>query len=357
MIDVVEKYGLETVRACIERAFEAGEQASREALAALPKGSWTAVDWMDDDGITEEPIRLQVTVTIDDAGFSVDFTGSSPAVKGPVNLPIGATIACARVAFKALTTPFEPSTAGHFRPLTVEAPAGSLFHAEYPAATFTQWTGNLAVELIYKAVAQGMPERMAACSGGDVPGFMMIGRHPDTGAFYAISNNDVIGWGATPTHDGEGPLNHLCQTVARTTPIEVLESRSGMRFERFELATDSGGAGRLRGGSGVRREIRFTTDGEFLSVVKRTKSAPWALDGGHEGRPTQVTAFPGTDRERKLSTRRVPVKAGDLIVLETGSGGGHGDPRLRDPNAVRRDVLQGYVSSEAAREIYGVNDV
>ncbi|MDQ6527181.1 hydantoinase B/oxoprolinase family protein [Nocardioides sp. LHD-245] len=357
LLEVVEKFGRDTVRAAIDRFLDADEQASRDALAALPHGSWTAEDWMDDDGISEDPIRLQATVTIDAEGFHVDFTGSSPMVPGPVNLPIGATIACARVAFKALTTTFGPSSAGHFRPLTVHAPEGSLFHAVYPAATFTQWTGNLAVELIYKALALGMPDRVAACSGGDVPGFMMVGDHPDTGEFFAISNNDVIGWGACPDHDGESAVNHICQTVARTTPLEVLEARSGMRFERLEVRPDSGGAGKWRGGCGIRREIRFVSDGEFLSVVKRTRSRPWALDGGEESRPTRVVAFPGTDRERLLSTRRVAVRTGDLIVLETGGGAGHGDPQLRDPGAVRRDVVQGYVSPEAAREIYGVNDV
>jgi N-methylhydantoinase B len=357
MLEIWRKFGAETVAASIDRMLDAGEQASREAIALLPKGSWTAVDWMDDDGITDEPIRMQVTVTIDDDGFDVDFTGSSDMVRGPVNLSIGATIACARVVFKALTTPFEPSGAGHFRPLTVTAPPGSLFHAIYPAATFTPWAGNLAMELIHKALAQGMPERMAASSGGDVPGFMMVGAHPDTGAFFAISNNEVIGWGATAHHDGAGPLNFMAQTIARATPLEVLEAKSGMRFERFEIRTDSGGAGRHRGGCGVRREIRFVSPGELLSIVKKTKSPPWALDGGHESVPTQITAFPGTDREQRLSTKRVVVAAGDLIVIESAGGAGHGDPKLRLPEAVRRDVAQGLVSSEAAETIYGVNDV
>ncbi|MDR5698336.1 hydantoinase B/oxoprolinase family protein [Agromyces aerolatus] len=357
LLDIVGKFGVGTVRAAIERMYDTGEQASRDALAELPHGSWTAVDWMDDDGLDDEPIRLQVTVTIDDDGFHVDFAGSSDMVRGPVNLPFGATIACARVAFKALTTPDERGNAGHMRPLTVSAPEGSLFHAVYPAATFTQWTGNLAVELIYKALAQGMPDRLAASSGGDVPGFMMVGAHPDTGDFFAISNNDVIGWGATAAHDGAGPINHLCQTIARTTPLEVLEAKSGMRFERWEVRTDSGGAGRHRGGAGIRRDIRFVSDGEFLSVVKKTRSAPWALAGGHESRPTTVTAFPGTDRERRLSTRRVAVAAGDLVVIETGGGAGHGDPAERHPDAVRHDVAEGYVSAEAARRIYGVTDV
>ena len=140
----------------------AERERAEDAVRALPEGSWTAVDWMDDDGVSDDPVRLQVTVTVRDGRLTVDFTGSAPATRGPVNLPLGSTIACARVAFKALTTPFEQTNAGHFAPLTVVAEPGTVFHAVYPAATFTQWTGNLAVELIYKALAQGMPERVAA---------------------------------------------------------------------------------------------------------------------------------------------------------------------------------------------------
>jgi N-methylhydantoinase B len=353
--DVTQKFGADVIRSSIQRFMDLGEQASVEAIEALPQGSWTAVDWMDDDGISEDPIKLQVTVTIADGTFTVDFAGSSPMVRGPVNLPIGATIACARVAFKAISTPFEQTNAGHMLPLIVKAEPGSLFHAVYPAATFTQWTGNLAVELIYKALAMGMPERLAASSGGDVPGFMMVGTHADTGNFFAISNNDPVGWGGTPNHDGAGPLNHLCQTVAHSTPMEVLEARSGMLFERLEIRPDSGGPGKHRGGPGVQRDIRFVSDGEFLSVVKKTRTNPWALDGGHESSPTNVIAFPGTLKERLLGTRRVPVVAGDRISLLTGGGAGHGDPADRDPALVRRDVAEGLVTAEAAAAIYGVD--
>ena len=166
-------------------------------MLALPQGSWTAVDWLDDDGITTDPVRMQVTVTIRDGTFTVDFAGSAPATTGPVNMPFGGTIACARVAFKAITSPAAQNNHGYMAALDVRAEPGTLFHAVYPAATFTQWTGNLAVELIFKAVAQGMPDRVPACSGGDVPGFMMVGTHPDTGELFAISNNDAVGWGAT----------------------------------------------------------------------------------------------------------------------------------------------------------------
>ncbi|GFJ82663.1 5-oxoprolinase [Phytohabitans houttuyneae] len=261
LLEIFGKFGRETVAAAVRRMIEDGEARARAAVDTLPQGSWSAQDWLDDDGVTDDPILMRCTVTVADGRFTVDFAGSSPAVPGPVNLPFGATIATARVAFKAITTPGEQTNAGHFAALDVRAEPGTLFHAVYPAATFTQWTGTVALELIYKALAQGMPERLPASSGGDVPGFMMVGTHPDTGQLFAVSNNDAVGWGAAPDHDGIGPANHLCQTQARNTPVEVLEAKTGMFFERVEMRTDSGGAGRFRGGVGLRRDIRFVTPG------------------------------------------------------------------------------------------------
>ena len=185
---------------------------------------------------------------------------------------------------------------------------------------------------------------------------MMVGTHPDTGELFAISNNDAVGWGATATHDGGGPRNHPCQTVARNTPIEVMEARSGMRFERLEILADSGGAGRFRGGCGVRRDIVFTCDGEFLSVIKKTKSPPWALAGGRPPAPNTVIAFPGTDRERAISTERIAVRTGDRIRLLTAGGGGHGDPARRDHDAIRHDLDRGLHHPHAARATYAYDD-
>jgi N-methylhydantoinase B len=352
LLDVYAKFGRDLVDASIETILAHAEQATRDALDRLPQGTWNAVDFLDDDGISDDMVRMEVTVTIADGKFIVDFAGSSTATAGPVNMPYGATIAMCKVVLKALTSPGQPSNAGSTAALEVRAEPGTLFHAVYPAATFTQWTGNLAVELIRKALAHGMPDMISASSGGDVPGFMMVGNHPDTGEFFAISNNDPVGWGATARHDGAGPQNFLCQTNAHNTPIEVLEARSGMRFERMEIITDSGGAGRHRGGCGMRRDIVFDCPGEFLSVIKKTKTAPWALDGGHEPQPNQVIVFPDTEHERTISTERIAVQPGDRIRILTAGGGGHGDPTDRSPDAVRHDIDEGYITVKAAHRIY-----
>ncbi|HEX5542045.1 MAG TPA: hydantoinase B/oxoprolinase family protein [Micromonospora sp.] len=353
-LEILEKFGRPVVEQAVDRMIADGEARSRAALAALPQGSWTAVDWVDDDGISDDPVKMQVTVTIADGEFTVDFAGSSPAVPGPINMPFGATTAICKVVLKSLTSPDQPSNEGTVAPLRVKAEPGSLFHAVYPQPTFTLWTGIVAVELILKALAQGMPHLLPASSGGDVPGFMMVGLHPDTGQMFAVSNNDPVGWGATADHDGMHAATHVSGSTGRITPVEVLEARTGMFFERVEIRTDSGGAGRYRGGCGLRRDIRFVSPGEFLSVIKKTKSRPWALEGGVEPEPNQVIVFPGTDREQRVSTKRTPVQVGDRVTLLTAGGGGHGDPRQRDPEAVRRDIAEGYVSPAAARGIYGV---
>ena len=354
-LEVLEKFGRGTVDAVITRIINHSAKTTETALMALPQGSWTAVDWLDDDGITDDPIRMQVTVTIKDGKFIVDFAGSASATRGPVNMPMGSTIAMCKVALKAITSPNDPSNAGTTHALEVIAEPGTLFHAIYPAPTFTLWTGIVALELIFKALAQGMPDRFAASSGGDVPGFMMVGNHPTTNEFFAISNNDPVGWGANSVHDGAGPVSHLCQSVARNTPIEVLESRSGMFFERFEIGIDSAGAGKFRGGCGSIREIRFISPGEFLSVIKKTKTKPWALSGGIEPDPSQVIIFPGTDREKYVSTKRISVEINDRVIIKTAGGGGHGKPKERDPERVKIDILEGYISAEKAMEIYGVS--
>jgi N-methylhydantoinase B len=342
--EIYGRFGRTVVDEAVELVSRHGEERTRRALLELPQGSWTARDLLDDDGVGSEPVPMQVTVTIADGTFEVDFDGSAPATVGPVNMPFGATLAMCKVALKALTTPFEPGNGGHMRPLRVKAEPGNLFHAVLPAPTFTLWTGIVALELIFKAVAEGMPDRLAASSGGDVPGFMMVGTHPDSGQMFAVSNNEPVGWGATPAHDGCNATLHLSESIVRNTPIEVLESKTTMLVERLELRRDSAGAGRYRGGVGVARLIRFLGDGEFLSVVKKTRTRPWGLAGGRDAETNGFVLFPGTERERAVSTNREPVQAGDRVLVLSGGGGGHGDPALRDPAKVAEDILEGYVS-------------
>lgn len=353
LIEIHEKFGGAALEEAIQRILAHGETQVREALTKLPHGTWTAEDLVDDDGITDTPVPIKVEVTIDDNGMHCDFAGSSPAVRGPINMPFGLTETVCKLVLKSLTTPDEPSNAGHFRPLTVAAEPGTLFHAVYPAATFTLWTAHLAIELVYKALAKGMEERLAASSGGDVPGFMMVGLDP-SGSLYAVSNNDPVGWGATARHDGVNATNHISGSLVRNTPIEVMEIRTGMLMSSLELRCDSGGAGRFRGGLGATRKIAFRTSGEFLTVTKKTKTRPWPLAGGCDTDPISMVLFPGTAKEKRVGTYRAQVAAGDQAIYETAGGAGYGPAREREPSLVLEDVLEGYVSTDAARDIYRV---
>jgi len=353
LMELHRKFGAEAFDAAIAQILAHGEAVARRELAKLPRGTWSASDLVDDDGVSDAPVPIAVTVTIDDAGLHCDFSASSPAVRGPINMPFGLTQTVCKLVLKSLTTPDVPSNAGHFKPLEVVAPPGNLFHAVYPAATFTLWTSHLALELVYKALAQGMPERLAASSGGDVMGFMMVG-HDEAGQLYAVSNNDAIGWGGTLDHDGANATNHISGSLVRNTPIEVMEMKTGMFIEAFELATDSGGAGTHRGGLGLRRRIRFRTPGEFLSVTKKTRTRPWALAGGTESHPNGVVFFVGSANERRVGTYRAAVAPDDVVECRTGGGAGYGPADRRTPAAVLDDVREGYVSVEAARREYGV---
>lgn len=169
-----------------------------------------------------------------------------------------------------------------------------------------------------------------------------------------MSNNDPVGWGATHEHDGCNATNHLPEALVRNTPVEVVEMKTSMLIERLELRTDSGGAGEYRGGLGQRRDLRFTGSGELISVMKKSKTRPWALAGGAEPEPNAMVLFPGTGKEHRVGTSRTAVRQGDGASNQTAGGGGYGNPRTRDPERVLSDVLDEYVSPAAAREVYGV---
>ena len=348
-----EKFGLAKVDTAIDRIIEHGAQTASEAVRAMPDGQWSAFDWLDDDGISHDLIRMAVTVTIEGDKFTVDYSDSDAAVPGPVNMPFGKTLSLAKTVFKSLTTPDTPANHGHYAPLTVSCPPGNLFHAVYPAATFTLWTGMAAFELINKALAQGMAQ-IHASSGSDEPGFMAVGAHPDTEEMYAVSNNEGIGWGATPNHDGANALQHPSTSAVRNTSMEVLEHKSPIFHQRLELRQDSGGAGRWRGGLGICREVKFLATGEMLSMKKKTKTKPWALRGGHEPETNAMIVWPDTDRAHRARMERFTMQPGEGFRNLSGGGGGWGDPLDRPIEMVREDVLDEYVSVEQAERVYGV---
>lgn len=374
--ELYEKYGPDVVETSIEQIISHGERTAREAVAELQDGTWSAVDYA--DGITaerEDLIRIEAAVTIDGEEFTVDFSGSADQVDAPLNVAYGMTETISKLCFKTVTTPEEDSNEGQYRPLHVEVPEGNLFNAQYPAPTFTLWPAILGIDVIYKALSQAMPEKVPASSGGDLCDIMLYGQNPQTGRQFVEANNEGVGWGATNDHDGANALMHVSETMVRNIPVEVFEAKAPIQFDRLELRQDSGGPGKHRGGLGIRRDYRFTDAVGALSIIQKTKTEGWGLEGGEPGAKNVVVLEPtgddwaerievlvdndelydSTGDDRKyVGMFRGTFQPDEVISNRSGGGGGYGDPYERDPDRVREDVIDGYVSRESAREEYGV---
>jgi N-methylhydantoinase B len=220
--------------------------------------------------------------------------------------------------------------------------------------TFTLWTGLLAGEVVLKALAKGMPETVPACSGGDVCSMMGLGVNPRNGESWLEATNEAVGFGGHAHGDGEDGIMHFTEPGCRNNPVEVLETKSSMIIESYGYRPDSGGPGRHRGGVGVSRVYRFTAPSKAICLVYKTKSKPWALEGGVEAVANSMVVNPGTRDEVDRSGQANQLKAGDILANNTGGGGGYGRPFERDPARVAVDVRNGFVSVRAAAHDYGV---
>jgi len=353
-----ERYGTETVETAIDEILNHGERTATDAVSELPDGTWSAVDYADgtpaSDRDPDDLIRLEAEVAINGDEFTVDFSGSSEEVNEPLNIPIGMTETITKLCFKSITTPDEDSNEGQYEPLNVVAPEGNIFHATYPAPTFTIWTAIVGIDVIYKALAKAVPEKIPAASGGDLLSIMVYGENPETGQQFVEANNEGVGWGAAVDHDGANALMHISETMVQNVPIEVYENKAPLEIERLKLREDSGGAGEYRGGLGIQRDYTFTHPVGALSIIQKTKTDNWGLKGGKSGARNAVVLHPGTEKEEWTGMMRETFAAGEGLSNRSGGGAGRGDPFDRDPEKVRQDVLDEYVPQEAAREEYGV---
>ncbi|WP_405146314.1 hydantoinase B/oxoprolinase family protein [Sphaerisporangium sp. NBC_01403] len=353
--EIAAKYGAETLLGAMDAINDHGEKLARLALAKLPKGTWTAHDFVDNDGVDlDRLIKMQVTVTINDDEMVIDWTGSDRDVRGPINLPVGQTEAFCSLIFKALTTPDTSVVAGNFRPMRVVTEPGSVMHAVPPMPTFTLWTGLLGGEVVLKALAQGMPDRVPACSGGDVSSMMGLGVNPRNGEAWLEATNEAVGFGGHARGDGEDGIMHLSEPGCRNNPVEILETKSPMFIESYGYRPDTGGAGRHRGGVGVGRTYRFTAPSTGICLVYKTRTKPWPIGDGRPGENNHIVLNPGTDREVTQGGSYNRLAAGDVLVNNTGGGGGYGDPFEREPERVAKDVRNGFVTAAAAARDYGV---
>ena len=342
--ELLSRYGRATVEAAIERIWSQADQKVRSVVQRIPDGTYTAESFLDNDGRGTEPVRIKVTVEVAGSGLTVDYSGMSPQTPGPLNSGLSGGIAAARVAFKALTSPDLDVNEGCFRALRVVSPEGTIVNAKPPAA-IGLWSIALptVIDTILKALAPALPDVVPAAHKGDMGGCSFYGYRPD-GSRFLLMNIFGGGWGGRPHEDGEDASVSVCQGDVRNSPVELQEIRYPVLIEEHALRTGSGGAGKHRGGLGVRIAYRVQVPCKVTINCERTKCPPWGVLGGEAGAPnTAVIERRSGERQVVLKGTEIPLEAGDRVIFETAGGGGYGDPRARDRSSVANDAAQGFV--------------
>jgi len=351
-----ERYGSETVSFAMVDLLDYGERLTRAQLKELPTGVYEAEDVIEEDGAGNGPFRLKVKVTVGDGRMTADFTGTDGQAPGPINSTRTALVTAVRCALKAITDPDIPANGGCFRHVDIICPEGTLLTARSPAPVSIYYESLVAViELVWKALAPAMSQRLPAGHYRSVAGTFLAGTHPDSQQFYVLGEPLLGGWGAT--HDRDGVNGMFCCANGETynIPIELAESRYGVQIEQYAFHQERGGAGQFRGGRGVVLDYRLTSDEGFLTVsYSRTESTPWGLNGGLEGSSNRGEIHRANGAvDRTTMATGVSVKKGELIRIVTGHGGGFGDPKNRTHEAIRRDLRDGYITADQAAQDYG----
>jgi N-methylhydantoinase B len=358
LLEMCARYGTATVRSAMRAVLDRSERLCRDLLAKIPHGTFTAEDLTDTDGLGNGPFAVKVRVEVSGDSVTCDFTGSHAQVPGPINCTWSGLASGVRTVFKAITGPAEPATDGWFRPLTIIAPSGCIFNATRPAPVAAYFEATeMASDLVWHALAPAFPERLPAGTYVSVCSTSLALTHPDTGEPTLLVEPQPGGWGAGRDADGQHALISVGDGETYVIPVEVAEQRYGVRVERmgFDIVPGAG-AGRRRGGRGLVREYRICCEDALLTVAwGRHLYPPWGAAGGRNGSPNYVEVLrdgrPVGPRFGKVS--RMPLRRDDVVRLVTGSGGGYGDPRDREPERVAADLRAGLVTAQETADYYG----
>jgi N-methylhydantoinase B len=356
-LELVARHGAGPLAALVAAGLDHSERLMREDLRAYPSGRYSAEGFLDSDGIGDAPVRIAVTVTLDDGEVTVDFAGSSPQVRGPFNCALSSAYASVYCAVRYMVNPLILQNEGCYRPIRVVLPERSIVKPVPPAPLSGRFH---TLERIANTIVMAFNQARGAAAVGSchahLSSFSVSGRRPardDPYVFFEILGG---GWGGTAVGDGLDATFGLMANCL-DVPIEALEFEYPLRVERYELRPDSGGAGRHRGGLGLRRDVRYLHgEGYFTNRSDAQKSPPPGVLGAAAGFASRhrLVRADGTEAPLPSKVTNLTIAAGDLISLETAGGGGWGPPAERDPEAVLRDVLDGKVSVAEARRVYRV---
>jgi N-methylhydantoinase B len=299
----------------------------RATVAAIPDGVYEAVDALDSDGISDGEVALRVRVTIEGERAVVDFTGSAPQVKGPVNAVEAITVSAVAYVFRCLVGAEEvPASAGLMRPIEVIAPSGTVVNAEHPASVAggNVETSQRIVDVLFKALSKALPERIPAASQGTMNNLTIGGTDARDGREFAYYETVAGGMGARPSLDGVGGV-HTHMTNSLNTPAEALEYAYPLRVRAYGLRRGSGGAGARRGGDGVVREIETLVHARMSLLADRRTRAPYGLAGGEDASAGRDNIVRSSGRRERISAKGSwELRPGDRVRIETPGGGGHG---------------------------------
>lgn len=347
------RYGEAALQSAIANMLDATELRVRNRIrAVLRPGRYSAEDWLDEDGISDTPVHLAVDLTVGDGELSFDFSRCAAQLGSGKNIPYTHLMATVYFCTIAMIDPALSINEGLYRTIRVIAPEGNVTNPRPPGGVGSRnLTSMILADAITNALGQAAPER-ASAAGGPYQGIIVAGADPLRNRFYVDYENYAGGQGGSALGDGADVMQ-LYTTNTSNLPVEVTELEFPMRVERYEMIRDSGGAGRHRGGLGVRRELRIVAPTATLALRSARQRFP--AGGLLGGKPGSCGSYTLNDGERLPSTlSEYPLRDGALLRIETPGGGGYGDPRERDAALVARDVLQGKVSPAAARDIYAV---
>lgn len=358
-LSLCEKYGAGAVRQAMETVFDQSEALMRRLIRQMPKGRWTVHSCLDHDGVERGKTRkIQLSVEVGEDEITVDFAGTDPAAKGPINIPLPAARAAAEIALKSATAPHEPANAGHSRPLNVVSPPNALTNPSRPTPCDSYgYAALVIIDLVSEALANAVPER---CPAGE---YMLFGgwffrQASEHGDPFILIDPITGGGGALPFDDGADGLIFHGDGDAPNTPVEVLENRYPVRVDRYQLHAEEYGIGKYRGGLGTIRDYRVMTEDVLIQIAnEQTVCRPHGLFGGRNGGVNRLWAWAGTERQQILTDRVSffgPFGTGDVVSCRTAGGAGYGDPLQRDPERVRFEVLNELLTPQQAEEFYGV---
>ena len=355
--ELLDRLGAAAFAAGLKELLDRAERLTRQAIERIPDGTYSFVDYLDNDGVTlDRRVRIAVAVTVSGSEILVDFTGTDPQVGGPINCVPASTLSAVYYVVKVAIDPDIPNNAGCYRAVQVHMPEGSIVNARPPAAVNARAVVvRRTVDCLLGALNHAIPDRLPAASSGHPLVMSLGGIDPRDGHPYVTAEIGTGGMGARPTKDGVDSIQ-TDTSNAQDIPAEAIELEFPIRIGYWKLRADSGGVGRYRGGVGFEKRFEVLRGAARISHRgERHLTAPWGLFGGGAGAQSRSLVRRADGSEVPIPSKlEFMLHPGDTLDVWTSGGGGHGDPLERDPELVRDDVLDGKVSAAAAAEAYGV---